>query len=283
MTLNQQPLQYFGHQAGLATMHGKELVVAPAFLDLLGIRVVRSGVDTDQFGTFSGDIPRKLSALETAQAKARAAIEEAGIPLGIASEGTIGPHPMFPIASSDLEIMVFIDAANDLVIHESVRSSQVVTARKLVRVGENLDSFLQSADFPNHGLLVRSEEPENKLAIKGITDLATLKTAIAELAEQGKVVVESDLRAHFSPSRMRVIAECARLLAARVASQCPRCEAPGFGKIQPIFGLPCIDCGENVETVVLADRMGCVKCNHTVIVERGLENAEARFCSACNP
>jgi hypothetical protein len=283
LALNQQAQNYFGKQASLATMHGKEAVVAPAFLDPLGIRVTRADVDTDNFGTFSGDVARKLPPLETAIAKAQAAIEQTGIPLGLASEGTIGPHPMLPIASSDFEIMVFIDAQNDLVISESVRSSEVVAGRTVVHAGDELGPFLQRADFPNHGLIVRTDIPSDNRIIKGITDLSDLEAAIAELAGAGAVVVETDLRAHFAPSRMKVIADCARLLAARVASRCPSCEAPGFGRIEPIFGVPCRECGERVETVVLADRMGCVKCDHKVISERLPVLAEPRFCCSCNP
>lgn len=281
--LNLQVFDYFGQNASFATMHGKEAVVAPIFLDLLGIEVIPADLDTDAFGTFSGDIARKLPPLETAIAKAAAAIDKSGTPLALASEGTIGAHPLFPISSSDLEIMVFIDAVNDLLISESVRSAEVVTARTVVQPGEDLEAFLKRADFPNHGLIVRLDGPLNNRAIKGITDLSNLNQAITELAGEGTVVVETDLRAHFAPSRMRVIGQCARLLAERVASRCPSCEAPGFGKIQPIFGVPCMGCGDNVDTVVRADRRGCVKCDHTQVLERNQKYAEPRFCGSCNP
>ena len=281
--MSRKQIDYFGQTASLATMHSKETVVAPVFLDLLGLNVTRADVDTDRFGTFAGDVTRKLPALETAIAKAKAAIDQTGISLGLASEGTIGPHPLLPITSSDLEIMVFVDATNNLVISESIRSSEVVTARKIVRVGEDLESFLVRADFPNHALIVRSEDAASNHAIKGITDLPSLRFAIEQVAGEGSAVVETDLRASFCPSRMAVIAECAGLLAARIARRCPSCEAPGFGKIQPIFGVPCRDCGAMVDTIAMADRMGCVRCDHTVIQDREQTTAEPRFCAYCNP
>lgn len=281
--MNKQGLQYLGQTASFATMHNKESVVGPIFQELLGIKVVPAGIDTDQFGTFSGDVARNRPPLETAIAKAKAAVLESGNSLGIASEGTIGPHPLIPISSSDSELMVFIDTNLDLVIHESIRSTEIVTARKVVNQGDDLESFLGQADFPHHGLIVRSGTGPNDPVIKGIRDRAELLAAISKLAREGSVVLETDLRANFNPSRMRVIAQCARLLASRIASECPSCKSPGWGSVQPLFGLPCQDCGEQVDSVVSADRMGCVKCDHNLIHERPQSSAEARFCTFCNP
>jgi hypothetical protein len=275
---------YYGKSATLPTLHGKESVISPIFQSALGLSVQVSKIDTDQFGTFSGEIPRTLSQLDAAVAKARAAISLTGMPLAIASEGTIGPNPLIPIASSDLETLVFIDSERDLIIHESFRSSEIVTARIAMEPGEDLDKFLAKADFPNHGLIVRSESPAPVQALKGIQDFGKLVQAIQNLArESGSVIVESDLRANFSPSRMKNIAECARLLTARIASTCPKCSTAGWGTVAPIFGLPCGDCGELVESAVAADQLGCVQCEHRQIVPRLTEVAEARFCSACNP
>ena len=117
-----------------------------------------------------------------------------------------------------------------------------------------------------------------------IRDRESLQQAIGEIAESsGSVIVESDLRANYSPSRMKNIAECARLLVRRIASPCPECQAPGWGSIQPIFGLPCGDCGELVESAVMADQAGCVSCDHKLAVPRENDMAEARFCTSCNP
>jgi hypothetical protein len=275
---------YSGTKASLATLHDKESVIAPIFQSELGVDVQLAAVDTDQFGTFSGERPRMLSQLDTAIAKARAAIELTGIPLAIASEGTIGAHPMIPSAASDLETIVFLDSERDLVIHQWYRSSEIVTARKIIQPGQNLEEFLARADFPNHGLIVRSQHQLSRPAIKGIRDLGKLQQAIGEIGERsGSVIVESDLRANYSPSRMKNIAECARLLVKRIASPCPECNAPGWGSIEPIFGLPCGDCGDLVESAVMADQDGCVSCDHKVAVPREADTAEARFCTLCNP
>jgi len=275
---------YFGKVAVLATLHEKDSVITPIFHDELGIEIQVSKIDTDQFGTFAGEIPRTMSQLESAIAKARAAIATTGIPLAIASEGTIGPNPLIPIASSDFETIVFVDCEQELVIHESYRSSEIITAHKIVSPGENIDEFLAKADFPNHGLIVRTENVQPVAAVKGIRDKAVLIEAIQDLSlGSGSAVVESDLRASFSPSRMRNIAACARLLARRIASMCPQCDAPGWGSISPIFGLPCADCGSNVASAVMADQYGCGKCEHRQVFARAETVAEARFCDSCNP
>ncbi|HET8714282.1 MAG TPA: hypothetical protein VFM16_00550, partial [Holophagaceae bacterium] len=62
-------------RAVLATRHGKGPAFARA-LSPLGIAVVvTEAVDTDALGNFSGERPRSLSALDTARAKARAALD----------------------------------------------------------------------------------------------------------------------------------------------------------------------------------------------------------------
>ena len=155
---------------------------------------------------------------------------------------------------------------------------------EVFRPGENLDGFLAKADFPAHALIVRTEHAQPVSAVKGIRDKAFLVQAIMDLArDSGSVVVESDLRANFSPSRMRNVAACARLLARRIASRCPQCSCPGWGSVSPIFGLPCADCGSNVESAVSADQYGCGRCEHRQVFPRALTVANARFCDLCNP
>jgi DNA-directed RNA polymerase subunit RPC12/RpoP len=275
---------YFGKIAVLPTLHEKDSVIAPIFQTELGIQVQVADIDTDQFGTFAGEIPRTFSQLDAAIAKARAAIASTGVPLAIASEGTIGPNPLIPIASSDLETMVFVDSEQDLVIHETYRSEEITSARRVLRPGDSLDDFLSRADFPAHALIVRTEQTLATTPVKGIRNRAVLVQAIQDLSgDSGSVIVESDLRASFSPSRMRNIAACARLLARRMASICPKCNTAGWGSISPVFGLPCADCGSNVDSAVRSDQYGCGKCEHRQFFARAATVAEARFCDSCNP
>lgn len=275
---------YRGTTAALATQHGKEAAIAPAFRDVLGMEITVADVDTDSFGTFAGEVPRLDTPLNTAIAKARAGVAASGLRYGIASEGTIGPDPRLPFISSDLEIIVFVDVERDIVISESTRTTNVVTFRAVHHPDDDLTALMVRADFPRHGLLVRSDEGSNGLMTKGIVNEADLITAIEQcFAYNGRVIVESDLRAHCSPTRMATIATCAQLLAKRIATPCPGCSSPGWGRIEPAFGLPCAACGTTVESAIRADRSGCPACPATHAVNRPEQHVDPQWCPVCNP
>jgi hypothetical protein len=195
---------YLNREVVLTSQHQKLDLIAPPFHLLLNTTMRELPLDTDQFGTFSGEKERTLSQYECAVAKARLGIESSGIALAIASEGAIGSDPQIPLLNSDLELLVFIDSQAELVIAQSYRSFEIVAVTKHCVAGDDLSEFLSSADFPNHGLIVRGICDGVVRAIKGITDLNTLKDAISSLSsasDAGSVIVESDLRAHYSPSR----------------------------------------------------------------------------------
>ena len=97
----------------LASKHEKERVIRPIFHQKIGCTLHTSNFDTDQFGTFTGEIPRPHNAYETCILKARAAAIAADCLFSIASEGSFGPHPSIPFFASDHEIMVFVDLKNN--------------------------------------------------------------------------------------------------------------------------------------------------------------------------
>jgi len=244
-------------------------------------------IDTDSFGTFSGETPRLGTPYETAVAKARAGMSAANLNLGIASEGSIGPDPVLPLGTSDLETMVFVDDELGIVVSEGVRSLEIVAISKVINTKDvsldgGLDEFLAAADFPRHGLIVKSIDSGE--VVKGITERGVLTAAIAACANaEGDAIVESDFRAHFSPSRMPAIAECAQALANRLARACRACGAPGWGKCAPLLGLPCAGCGREVSMAIRAEREGCVKCEEVQVFEREEKVADPKWCEFCNP
>lgn len=105
-----------GRTAVLATMHHKERVIAPLLGRFLGLKVqVPQGFDSDRFGTFSREIARTGSALEAARAKIAAGfalMPEANV--GLASEGSFGPHPELPFVSMGLELVLLVDRDSGL-------------------------------------------------------------------------------------------------------------------------------------------------------------------------
>jgi len=246
------------------------------------------GLDTDQLGTFSGEIPRDGTMLDVAMRKARLGMNAAGAPLGLASEGSFGPHPAIPYIPAGMELLVFVDDESGIVVTESLIAEKTNYDHLVVSPGEASDGFLQRIGFPTHGLIVRPNKGEVASALaKGIVDPDRLRRAIeaaAAVSSDGRARMETDMRAHFNPTRMRSLAILAERLAQRLARQCPACGAPGFGRTGSRAGLLCEACGTPTELVV-AEILGCPACDYTEERLRGdgLQRAPAQHCPLCNP
>lgn len=152
----------------------------------------------------------------------------------------------------------------------------------------SLQQFAQAVQFPSHALILRPSNRETKTAVfKGLDSYLLLEQAFYEcqgLAPDGKIWVETDMRAHYNPSRMSVIAELASNLADRLTKYCRICHTPGWGKIRHEKGLRCSWCKSPTELIKF-EIFGCVKCNHEESKNRfdGLEQAEPSHCQYCNP
>jgi hypothetical protein len=244
-------------------------------------------LDTDVLGTFSGDVPRPCPPLETAIRKARLGMEATGETLGLASEGSIGPDPGVPLLTSDREIVVLVDAAADITIWEAHTSYDTVTATTTAGPGSDLLPFLTRSDFPHHQLIVRPNRGRGGVIYKGLEDPVALHRAVdavAPTSADGLARVESDLRAHASPSRRLAIAGAASRLARRVAACCPECGTPGWGCVGVVTGVPCARCGTQLEQPS-AEVDGCQACAHRTerpVGHRGPAGDPAT-CPHCNP
>ena len=126
---------YHGQQAALATKHGKLAQIGPALLAAVGLEVIPVDVDTDMFGTFTGEVQRPGDALQTAIAKAQAAAHAGGLTLGIASEGSFGPHPGIPFVAANLEIVVLVDLKLGCHVAEQVLTANTNFAHERRRSG----------------------------------------------------------------------------------------------------------------------------------------------------
>lgn len=276
-----------GLRAALGTMHGKESAIAPPFARL-GIEViVPDGLDTDRFGTFTGEVQRAGTMGEAARAKAQAAIAAAGIAIGIASEGSYGPHPVVPFAAAGHELILWRDEACGLEIVETLADETPRYGHEEVASIEEADAFLTRIGFPKSGVIVAPADRPNGPVAKGLNERSELAEAIGAAARQsstGRALVQTDMRAHLNPRRMQTIARLADALALRLATPCPACDAPGFGRTRVEAGLPCGDCG--LPTGMIArDIFGCAACGHEQPRPRadGLTAADPRYCAFCNP
>ena len=277
---------YAGARIALTSKHQKFGIIQPVFDELIGCELFEVELDTDQLGTFTGEIERQAPPRDTAILKARLGMKASNTPIGIASEGSIGADPVIPFIHSDIEHMVLVDDEHDIVVSEMYRSLEIKAAAITTAPGNDIDDFLRKVDFPNHGLIVRPNGKQFANASKGITDLKHLTDSINSSSEQshdGLVVIESDFRAHFSPSRQKNIAHLAKLLAIRINQCCPQCKCPGWGRVGYEKGLECSDCGLFNPEVIRQEVLGCVKCEYKALGEVLEQTLSPARCDFCNP
>lgn len=275
---------YFGKDAVLATKHSKGMMIAPPFRELLGLHVHEIAIDTDQLGTFSGEIERVGTPREVALRKARLGMQAGECAYGIASEGSIGVDPYIPFINSDFEVIVFVDEQLGIEVAENFRSAEITAHTITVDQTSELTEFLKKADFPRHKLIVRSDDKPVSFAVKGIDTQEQLEQSLSNgLKNFPNLIVENDLRAHCSPSRQRNIAAAARKLAERLQSLCPSCETPGWGIIGFKKGLPCESCGEISLEALTSEILGCTQCNHQSAGKVLAEVLDPARCNHCNP
>ena len=278
-----------GKRAILATMHGKEQVVRPLIEAFVGLRVVvPDGFDTDRFGTFSREIKRAGSQLGAARAKIAAAFAyDPEAEVAIASEGSYGPHPFIPFMPLGREIVLLNDRASGF---ELIGHHADPAARYAHQVVDGIDAaaaFARRIGFPRHGLIVMGVRDGNpapdRFLRKDVTTETQLGAAIAAaLSLCGQAHVETDMRAHRNPTRMRAIKRATIDLLRQYRSACPQCARPGFVVSERVAGLPCEWCGSPTSEV-RAEISVCAGCGHHVEHAVEATTADPGRCERCNP
>lgn len=268
----------------LASKHEKEKAISSVFFDRLSCTLDVHEFDTDQFGTFTGEIARTLSAYDTCVLKARRAAEHYGYDLAIASEGSFGPHPAFPFISSDHEIMVFLDRKNNWIIAEQYITPKTNYRVMTITPQTELKDFLEKAGFPEHAVTLQIDSDKTVVA-KGIKDIKTLENALHLGFKQTKeLLLATDMRAMMNPTRMSAISVLAQKLVERILCCCPSCCTPGFGFKERSGRLACKECG-SVTSLYQQEIWGCIQCDYRSTRPRndGLESADPQYCDTCNP
>ncbi|MFZ9718594.1 MAG: DUF6671 family protein, partial [Chitinophagaceae bacterium] len=218
-----------GRKLVIATMHGKEQVLAPVLQEALGVDLILpASFNTDAFGTFSGEIPRELSPDAAAIAKCSLAMQLTGCDLAVASEGSFGPHPILGFVPANEEWLFLVDRKHNLQISaKEVSTATNFDAKTCFNIDE-LVSFADKMQFPSHALMLMPAQDDYRDIVKGITNLAALKTAAESfLSAHGQVFAATDMRAMYNPSRMKVIAAAAQKLIDKIFCACPECGMPG--------------------------------------------------------
>jgi hypothetical protein len=275
-----------GRNLLIATQHHKEKVIAPILENLLGVHCSLSqNFDTDELGTFSGEIERKEDPISTVRQKCLRAMELNKCDLAIASEGSFGPHPSFFSITADDEFLILLDKKNDLEILVRELSIETNFDAAEIRSEEELLAFAKKANFPSHALILKDAPFNFTQIIKGICSHEDLIKAWNILySKNEKAFVETDMRALFNPSRMRVIEKATHQLAEKANSCCPNCGVPGFGVASTIPGLPCELCNYPTRSI-LAYVYKCEKCSFSQeqIYPKGKTTEDAMHCDLCNP
>lgn len=275
-----------GRKLLIATKHEKEKAIAPLLEKELGVScIVPENFDSDQLGTFSGEVERKEDPLTTARRKCELALVNTDYDLVLASEGSFGRHPTLFFAAADDEILLLLDTKNNLEFTARELSTETNFAGKAVTSERELHEFAETVQFPSHGLIVRSAKDEIEDMVKGITDWDRLQEVANHFLKQhGTAFVETDMRAMLNPMRMQVIAQATEKLVEKIKSCCPACQTPGFRIIEGKPGLPCDLCGSPTKST-LTHVYSCQKCDHTeeVLYPKGKKTEEPMFCDFCNP
>ncbi len=279
---------FAGRKLVIATMHEKERVIAPLLEEHLGVEIiVPKNFNSDKFGTFTRETKRTGNQLEAARAKVQAAMISEKVDLGVSSEGSFDAHPSIPFIQSDLELVLFVDKKNKYEIkghhqtQEANMDGQYVTSAKEALV------FAQKIGFPQHGIIVRKSKTGHFGIHKNIQNEKALVETVEKMLSglfSKKVFLETDMRAHRNPTRMKAIEKATKDLIKNILSLCPKCQSPGFVVVDFEKGLKCSLC--NLPTnLPLNNVYQCNLCGYEEkrIVTKYGKAADPKYCGYCNP
>ncbi len=276
---------YSDRTVAIATQHSKEQAISPLLYKKLKLlSIVPYGINTDLLGTFSGEISRDGSPLNTARKKCDLAYA-LGFDLVISSEGSFGPHPTIPFIHCDEEIILMKDYQTDEEILASHISINTNFSAKAIQSLDELAKFSEEVFFPSHGIIMKDKDCDFNYVNKEILIESDLVNAFEYcMMQYGNCFVETDMRAHKNPTRMRAIEEVCWKLIDKVKTLCPICSKPGFSVHDQIRGLPCALCYMPTKSIHTHISV-CQKCGHREdkTFPNNKEYEDPQYCDFCNP
>ncbi len=283
---------YAGCRVAFATMHGKEKILAKPFLKNLSINlIVPENIDTDKYGTFSGEIKRTDVVKEVLRQKATEGADKLGLNLGLASEGSFLMHPRVPFLGSNQESLLFIDLKKKTEVF--VRLTSLDNSAEFIDAEseEDVRSFCQRVQCGPQGLIVKPtyEFDDPTHIVKGLTETEKVIKTFNQMKNEfglDRVWIETDNRAHMSPKRRQVIRQVGEKLIGTLQSLCPSCQTPGFAMSDFVKGLMCRDCGLKSDWAA-QEIWSCPRqsCDYQEPRGRldGLQRLDPAHCQWCNP
>lgn len=270
----------------IATKHQKEKVIGPILKKELGINYfIDEQFDTDQLGTFSGEIERKLDPISTVREKCLRAMKTNNCDLGVASEGSFGSHPSLHFINADDEFLIFIDTKNNIEIVARELSTETNFNGREIESETELMRFAKDIGFNQHAIILRKSKYEKNEIHKGITCIEDLKRSFEALfSKHNSVYAETDMRAMYNPTRMLVIQKAAEKLVQMIKTTCPHCKTPGFSITEAKKGLICSLCGLPTSSP-LSYIYTCQKCKFTkeAFYPNSKNTEDPMYCDYCNP
>lgn len=270
----------------IATKHQKETVIVPLLEQNLGvICFTLDDFETDNLGTFSGEIRRRFDPLTTLRAKCDQGRAHSNCDLVIANEGSFGGHPSVYFANADDELLMLKDYKNNLEI--VARELSLETNLNAAKIENELQllEFASKVKFPTHAIILKYVEKNSRRVYKGIQNKVLLLQKFKQLkAEFGFAYAETDMRAHYNPTRMLVIKKAVEKLIQKVNKKCPQCHTPGFDVFKITDGLPCAWCKMPTRSI-LSCTYKCKICKHAQeeYFPKGKKTEEPDYCDHCNP
>jgi hypothetical protein len=270
----------------IATKHHKEAVIKPLLEKKLGVLCfTMDDFETDNLGTFSGEILREKDPLTTLRAKCDQGRAHSNCDLVIANEGSFGGHPSLFFADADDELLMLKDYKNNIEIVARELSLNTNLNAAKIENEQQLSIFAKQAQFPSHAIILKYCEKNKRRVYKGIQNEVLLLQKFRQLkAEFGYAYAETDMRAHYNPTRMEVISNAVAKLLQKIDKKCPECKTPGFDVVKADTGLPCGNCGLPTRSV-LSFLYECKVCNHTEeeLHPKQKKTEDPTYCDNCNP
>lgn len=280
-------IDFTNRLAVIATMHRKELAIAPILQTALGIKVtVPQDFDSDRFGTFTRDVERPANQIETAKIKAEKVLEIIDADLAIASEGSFFPHPMLGIAYNR-EIVLLLDQKHNFTVYGESLSPDTNFCHQTISSYAQAYDFAIKIGFPDHAVVLMPDAKTSakESIYKGINSEDSLQKSVCKLlCQASQIHIETDMRALYNPTRMKNITKATEDLVRKLQQLCPNCNFVNFDIVEKIKGLPCELCGLPTSST-RAHVYRCDRCNlqQEIAFPHGDRTANPMYCNYCNP
>lgn len=186
----------------MVTKHQKEQAIAPILYNALGIDVeVNSEFNTDTLGTFSGEIKREHDAKTTVLNKCLSGLKNSKHHIGIASEGSFGPHPEISFLPFNEEWLVWVDTHRNITLYAKSQTIETNYFETTLTNLSELEAVLKQVQYPSHGVILKNKT-QQILAKDVFNKKELISIAETEIKTNGEISLETDMRAMHNPTRM---------------------------------------------------------------------------------